>query len=220
MISVCFTIKNRTNLDSPHGKLPLFLNCVESLVRAFQKNTCEWELSISDWCSTDTDYKWLPSNHKIIMLDPNIIPFSRGYGRNVSAENCSYENILFLDTDMIVSDKFIKRCLNFIKKEKVYFPICWSLNEFDRSKEFIFLENIQSEEKTWNNKLNSTGWRKNGTGNCLVTKTIWKSVGKWPEYTKWGREDSHFYDKIKHKYSIEREKDPGLIHCWHPINRD
>jgi len=219
MISVCYTVRNRTNLNTGKEILPLFFNSVMSVVDAFKQNNIEYEIVISDWKSTDTDYEWLPKNNKFITIDPEIIQFSRGYGRNIAAENSSYDNILFLDTDVIINSFFINRCNDYLNKNFTYFPICWSIAESDKDKCFLCLGNNKLENKKYSNKSNISGWRSQGTGLCCVNKNIWKNCGKWPDYKKWGKEDTHFYNNIRKKYKTIRQNDNGIVHCWHPINR-
>ena len=220
MISVCYTIRNRTNLNTGKEIIPLFFNSVMSVVDAFNQNNIEHEIVISDWKSTDTDYKWLPKNNKFITIDPEIIQFSRGYGRNIAAENSSYDNILFLDTDVIINSFFIDRCIKYLNNNIVYYPIIWSVSESNKHKCYSYLGNDKLENTRYNNRLDKTGWRPTSTGMCCMKKIVWENSGKWPDYKKWGKEDSHFHDNINKKYKIVRQRDNGVVHCWHPINRD
>jgi len=56
-------------------------------------------------------------------------------------------------------------------------------------------------------------------GQCCMTKNQWIGAGKWPEYTSWGLEDTHFRRALQKRYKVVREKDDGLIHQWHPSSR-
>ena len=194
MISVCCTVRNRTVVPSKYGNLHLFKDCVKSLESAFYLANIEWELVITDWKSTDTDYSWLPVNNKIVTIEDE--GFSRGYGLNVAAINASYDNLFFTDTDMLVTADFLKRCLGCCNKNQAALP-----------------------DKRWNGKINRSGWRTTGKGMCSMKKSLWTSSGKWPEYWKWGKEDGHFFRNISTKGDIVRKNENGLVHCWHPTMR-
>lgn len=216
-LSVCCTIRNRTKVDTKYGTLNLFSDCVASLKAACENALIEWELVLTDWKSTDTDYKWLPENHQLILINKK--GFSRGYGLNVAAENAKYSNLLFIDTDMLVTSSFIKRCLGHCQKKRAYFPICWSVAEPDRKKSKSFLGTTLPNKK-WNGRAGRTGWRITGRGMCSMQKSIWNDVGKWPEYWKWGREDGDYCTKFRRKkIKVIRKNENGLVHCWHPTMR-
>ena len=218
MISVCCTVRNRTVVPSKYGNLHLFKDCVKSLESAFYLANIEWELVITDWKSTDTDYSWLPVNNKIVTIEDE--GFSRGYGLNVAAINASYDNLFFTDTDMLVTADFLKRCLGCCNKNQAYFPICWSVAEPDRNKSKEYLGSTALPDKRWNGKINRSGWRTTGKGMCSMKKSLWTSSGKWPEYWKWGKEDGHFFRNISAKgHKVVRKNENGLVHCWHPTMR-
>ena len=215
MISICCTVRNRTIVHSQHGDLHLFRDCVESL-----KSACkdiEWELVITDWKSTDTDYKWLPENHKLITIDKD--GFSRGYGLNLAAENASHNNLYFTDTDMLINSGFIQRCIDTCNRKQAYFPVCWSVAEKDRHRSQSYVGSGSLPNKRWNGRVGATGWRTTGRGMCAMNKQIWEKAGKWPEYWKWGREDGDFCRNIMKHYKVIRNNDNGLVHCWHPAMR-
>tara|TARA_Y100000310_G_C20534982_1_gene740410 strand:+ start:314 stop:886 length:573 start_codon:yes stop_codon:yes gene_type:complete len=180
-----------------------------------------FEIVISDWNSTDTDYHWIPKTAKLIPIYKD--KFSAGYGRNISAKNARYNNILFLDADMIIDSGFLKRCFEYLSVGKIYFPYPWCVSEKDKNKSKSFL----SKRKPWNNDRTTnvytdhykSGWCM-GAGNCCMTKNQWNSVGQWPEYTSWGLEDTHFRRSLQKKYKVVREKDDGLVHQWHPSSRN
>lgn len=201
MISVCYTVKNRSFVRHNKKTIPLFYNSIKSVVEAFLENPdIKYEIVISDWKSKDTDYKWLPScDIKLITIDPENNLFSRGHGRNVAAENAKYDNILFLDADMLIDKFFIKRCNHFLNKTPpiIYFPICCKLNRSG-------------------NKINV--YAKSGFGNSCMPKKAWEMAGKFDNIHGWGKEDTWFFKKIEKNtgYRIIRQLTPHLSHQWHP----
>ena len=217
-ISICYTVRNRTNLQSKYGPLKLLKNSINSVVKA--SVGINFEIVISDWRSTDTNYSWIPKTAKLIRIDKD--KFSAGYGRNISAKNARYNNLLFLDADMLIDSKFLRRCFEYLSVGEIYFPHMWCVSEKDKDKSESFL----GKRKPWNNDRTTntytdhfkSGWCM-GAGNCCTTKNQWNGAGKWPEYTSWGLEDTHFRRALQKRYKVVREKDDGLIHQWHPSSR-
>jgi hypothetical protein len=70
-------------------------------------------------------------------------------------------------------------------------------------------------------KVIRSGWARQGFGICGISTKDFNDSGGWPEYYSWGKEDPHFYDYfVKNEYNIIREKSAGLVHMWHPPQRD
>jgi len=216
-ISICITAKNRTKLSHKGKILNLFTNSVESIIDSFKDTPHEFEIVIYDWSSTDTDYSWLPKESKVL-VDERTDVFSRGYGLNKAAEESSYENLLFLDTDMLINKSFILNCVSILENNSVYFPICWSLIEkhANLSKESLGNDELYKDSTIYFHNRNS-GWRRTGYGMSCMRKSVWEDVGKINVYWKWGNEDSDFHNSIQKKgYDIVRKNDCGLVHQWHP----
>jgi hypothetical protein len=141
---------------------------------------------------------------------------SRGYGLNRAAEESAYDNLLFLDTDMLISESFIGNCAFVLNNDFVYFPVCWSLShqDADLSKEVLGKSDLYKDKSVYGNK---SGWRTTGYGMSCMQKRVWENAEKIPNYWEWGKEDSDFYKSIKSiGYGIIRQRDCGLVHQWHP----
>ena len=216
-ISICITAKNRTNLSHKGKNLNLFTNCVESIINSFKDTKHQFEIVIYDWSSTDTDYSWLPKGSKVVVDTRNDV-FSRGYGLNKAAEESSYENLLFLDTDMLLNESFVQNCVLILENNSVYFPVCWSLIEQDANSSSEILGNVDLyEDDGFYVENRNSGWRITGYGMSCMKKSVWEDAGKFNVYWQWGKEDSDFYDSIQRKgYHIVRKNDCGLVHQWHP----
>ena len=220
-ISLCVTSKNRTIFEYEDKNLNLFENNINSITKAFSNIGCAYEYVIYDWGSTDTDYKWLPDTCRLIVNTTDNDKFSRGYGLNRAAEEAKYDNILFLDTDMLITESFILNCFEALEHNMVYFPICWSVgkNERNQCMNMLGSEELLSSDSVHTN-YDVGGWRPTGKGISCMKKQIWEDTGKIPEYWQWGSEDGDFYGKIQSKgYDIKRENDCGLVHQWHPDAR-
>ena len=59
-------------------------------------------------------------------------------------------------------------------------------------------------------------WRHEGLGTCFVTRDLFARAGRWPEYKSWGKEDDHFYDRVRALGAVVRDEVPGYFHQWHP----
>jgi len=196
MLSVCITVKNRSRVRTHRHELALFPNCLRSLAESVGKHDAE--IVIADWHSDDWPLsEWvrdlLPSRDtKIIEVDGD---FSRGRGRNSAAAAASSENLAFFDADMLVRPTLIEDLLDALHKGKAYFPICWSFSSAMHRSGF---------------------WRTTGFGNCAMSRKVFDTVGGWPEYSRWGGEDTDLYRKIRQIAPVVRRRHRGLLHQWHP----
>ena len=126
--SFCYTIKDRTNYKIKHRDkqhvLNLLPNSINSIINSFEDKS-DFEIIISDFGSTDTDYKWLDDlgiNYKIVNVDHGGF-FNRGMGLNKAFENSNNEYIFFIDADMLISDKLIEQTNKIFEKDSIFFPI-------------------------------------------------------------------------------------------------
>jgi len=197
MLSICITIKNRSKVETGSHILNLFPNCIESIKKSIS-NDIPLDIVVADWDSDDWPMEeWLrkaayPVPVQIIRLQG---PFSRGKGLNAAAKAAKGKYLFFLDADVLISREVISTGIEYLNRDKVFFPVVYS---FD-SPEHI------------------TGWwRYEGFGNCMVTKSMFNETMGWPEYKAWGKEDNDFYAKIKSYAEIVRESIPGFYHQWHP----
>jgi len=201
MISFCYPIKNRTIFVSNHkGNKVLttpLINSVRSVVNSFASKD-EFEIVISDFGSTDTNFAWLEEmdvNYKIIKINHHDGHFSRGHGLNVAAKHAIGDIIFFIDADMLIDQDFIKEAKQILSNENydLYFPICWSYND-------------PEHETGW--------WRYTGYGNVLVNRDHWFGNNlSWWERDCWGREDGDLFKKTAHQAA--RQNARGFFHMWH-----
>ncbi|MBI9064265.1 MAG: glycosyltransferase family 2 protein [Marinilabiliaceae bacterium] len=202
MLSICISHKNRSSVKTKDGKvLPIFQNCIDSIVKAVKNLDIEIEIVIADYNSTDYPLnEWIYDKienipHKIISLGEE--KFSKGRSLNIAAENATGEYLFFLDADMIIDFRVLIKGMWYLIKGKVFFPICFSYRD-------------HTHVSGW--------WRTTGTGNAFILKDAWEQT-KVPEYFSWGKEDIEFMEKIATKKTLVREKCQGLFHQWHPIEK-
>lgn len=197
MVSICITVKNRSKVEANGYTLNLFPNCIQSIVESVPGNIA-CEIVVSDWGSDDWPLdSWV--KNKAFPLQVQIIPlegaFSRGRGLNEAARFAKSDYLFFLDADMLVSSEIITAGIKYLDENKAFFPIVYS-----------FYDSMHQDG--W--------WRKEGFGNCMVTKKMFNEAGRWPDYKAWGKEDNDFYSKIGSVTEIVREAVPGFYHQWHP----
>lgn len=207
-LSIVVVIKNRTNFDvNLHNrtiKLKLFENNIDSLFKLIQPDEM-WELIVIDFDSTDVDMKQFLKNKFQIANKPNFTfklhtiigePFCKGKGLNISKTLVSYDNILYLDADMYLKRRdLINNGYDYVSKNKVYFPICVSYLDPEHTKGVF---------------------RASGTGNVFIGRNN-LMLCNWNEYSRWGNEDSDFYDFFDNKNIAVRDNaNETFFHQWHP----
>jgi len=199
VLSVCVSVKNRSRVKHGDKELLLFPNCVKSLAAAAKEIAPlgRIELVIADYQSDDWPLEgWLESckgTLEIVHLQVQG-DFSRGAGLHLAAEQASADTLLFLDADMLVSEKFIRACLGNDFAEFALFPVMRRLDE-------------SGSEEEWDS------W---SHGISCMSRDIFHASGGIPPFKSWGGEDDIFHDRVASLIAIKRERLPGLLHQWHP----
>lgn len=203
MLSICVTIKNRSKCEvrNPDKTLYLFPDCVKSIIEASKNLEEEVELVVSDWESTDWPLEeWLPQLTEETM-DCSIVTikdqeyFSRGGGLNTAFDHSEGDYILFLDTDMLITQEFLELGLSSVKKNHSFFPI------------FYYYKNLEHTEGYW---------RHTSYGMNMLTRENFLKAGKWYDRKCWGAEDDMLHEELSKISKIDRMNAPGFIHQWHP----
>lgn len=195
MLTIITPLKNRTRVDSSAGELRLFPNCVAEAIKHLNELSIQFEWIVSDFHSSDCTHDWMTvytPDFQWITLDGY---FNRGRGLNEGIRYAKYDNLCFLDADMLGGPNFWTDGLFGLNQGTAYFPICWAYKEPEHKTGF---------------------WHNSAHGNCFVTKQMHKLVGGVPEYKKWGREDNDFYSKVRKFFRVRRDNCNDLRHQWHP----
>ena len=205
-ISFCFTIYNRMKIVCDDlNVLTLFPKCLKSLL-SLKKDDEEWEICVSDFFSNDIENvqteleniidKYKNVKFKYIQVKEK---FSRGVGLNKSFEISTYDNIFFVDADMLFFDRtVIDVAINHLKWGYVYFPMCSSFKNIFHSE--YFCQNY-------------------GYGNMAISrKNFLKKPNGWLKKYSWGEEDNEMYNFFK-KCS-KRDHIESFFHQWHPNPKD
>jgi glycosyltransferase involved in cell wall biosynthesis len=162
----------------------------------------ELELVVADWDSDDWPLaEWLeeaahPIPVRMLTLTGT---FSRGRGLNTAADAARGEYLFFIDSDALVSGNVLQRGIRALQQGNAYFPVLYSFTDRQHSEGF---------------------WRHAGYGHCMISRQAFDSIGGWPEYTSWGREDDHFWTRVVQRMPVVREIANGFYHQWHPDDID
>ena len=195
MLSICVALKNRSRVMVDGRELQLFPNCVKSIV---QSAPAETELVVADWNSNDWPlHEWLieaaaPLAVQVIPMEGS---FSRGRGLNKAAQAARGDVFFFTDADCLLCPLVIEQGRCYVREGKVYFPVLYSFDGPDHG-------------GGW--------WRHSGFGNCIIARQLYEKTNGWPEYSKWGKEDDHFFERVSAIAPVVREEVPGFYHQWHP----
>lgn len=212
-LSIIVIIKNRTKFVVQHkGKkltLRLFENNLDALFKLIEPDE-KWQLVIVDFKSTDVNMKqfletkfkkkdnitqWFKPNFTYTLHTLNDRKFCKGKGLNIAPTLAKYDNLFFLDADMLINSRtLIRNGYNLMKQEKVYFPVCMS---YSAPNHIRFVP------------------RPSGTGNVFITKHQMKQVA-WNEHRKWGLEDTEFHKIFTKKKLAVRNNVGTFFHQWHP----
>ena len=200
-LSICITVKNRSRGTCSRRPLQLFPRCMLSLVHACRiLQECGFvEIVSTDWQSDDWPLMdWLPKLDSPVPIRVGNLctGLSRGMGRNFAAQGATFDNLFFLDADMLVSDEALGISWFNARRGVATFPVVYGYTD----QEHLHLVKFGPE----------------ATGNCCVTRSMWEAVGGFPEKRVWGGEDVDFLHAIERRYPVERPDAPGLIHQWHP----
>ncbi len=122
-------------------------------------------------------------------------PFSCGRGRNEAAAAARGDALFFIDADCLVNAAVVAVGLSVVARGFAFFPIMYSYTD-------------PAHTDGW--------WRSSSYGNCAMSRDVFERSGGWPEYTQWGLEDDHFFERVSSLVGTVRGNAHGLVHQWHP----
>lgn len=191
-ITVCVGLKNRT--------YSLVKNLITSMNECDDKHLLE--LSVCDCNTTD-----VLDLHKIIRkywlgklrFKQSDRVFSRAFSMNRAVENSTNKYVFICDADMSLPKDFILQYNKNVDKNKVWFPVCYSLLKDEKL--------VIAESNGW--------WRHNGFGMVGIYKKYFIKCGMInEEFVSWGGEDNDLYNRIPERNRV-RSICYGLYHNWH-----
>jgi len=205
-LSVCVAHCNRSVIDVEGERLTLFPRTVDSLVHAAREANLRIELLVADWPDVPQLAplrKWLP--RAIGKIPLTIVemsgPFNKGAALNHLAHKAASDRLFFLDCDMLVPWKLLRRGLGYLNEGKAWFPGYMAMSR--------------------GGALRSPSTPRHGTGNAFMLRAQLLECGGWPSKTTWGNFDRPVSDWfLSRGLSAEdlntREPVTGFVHLWHP----
>ncbi len=227
--------------------IPVY-NKLDNLIAALktldnQRSKIEFEVIISDDGSDKSIYEKIKriakeKKYKIKYIFQEDIGFRAGQARNNGILKCKYENIIFLDQDIIVPENFVEEMYLQLKKEKlvIYKTVYISEEEKDKIKDkiggiefaelfdFILPRRIKRLKKEiradkWRSLKNKFGLRKQGAhtfGIFGIKKEILKKISGFDEeFLGYGYEDIEFSNRIYNNGYKTKVLDIKTIHLYH-----
>lgn len=196
-LSVCISLKNRSCVLHDGGFLPLFPNCVESLVEAAQATGLEVELVVADFGSNDARLEdWIDDLAGDLQV--RVVPveggFSRGKGLNHAVAQARASRLLLSDADVLIDADALTRAIELIDQGKAWFPVfrCYDVQD------------------------SPAFWLDDGYGIAGMHRRLYDISEGVPEFESWGGEDNVFFSCVSKHTSVVRERWSGLRHQWHP----
>ena len=197
MLSICVTVKNRSHQKTEHGLIKLFPECIRSLDNCLSLED-DVELIITDWESDDYPIRdWIESCVRDIPIHLITIKgegFSKGKGQNIAAEHANGNILFFLDTDIILNQRVLNYGLSIPLGESYYPTIKY-----------------QTEPHGSYNLVNHEGG-----GIFFIHKRDFEKTGGFPEFFRYGFEDTEMVKRVGKVAPILVKDDIALFHQWHP----
>ncbi|XP_070182695.1 chondroitin sulfate synthase 3-like [Littorina saxatilis] len=140
--------------------------------------------------------------------------FSRAGSLAALAAPFSLESLLiFMDVDLVLTQRFLYRAASNVGSGRAYFPVCFS--QF--SPFTVCYGRPNCTVKLFDYSPEAGSWRVYGFGLLAITGgDLKKAGGINTEMVGWGGEDVDFYKRCKNaKLDILRAPDTGLLHEYH-----
>lgn len=225
-----------------YNKLENLISVLKTLDK--QITSVNYEVIISDDGSERSLYEEVKKiskekKYKMKYIYQEDLGFRAGQARNNGILKCNYENIIFLDQDIIVSENFVEKIFLSMKKEDlvIYKTVYISEKEkkdiidkigeiaFNKLYDYILPKRINRLKKEIKaDKLrslkNKFGLRKKGAhtfGIFAVKKEIlYKINGFDEEFSGYGYEDIEFSNRFYNNGYKSKVLDIKTIHLYHP----
>jgi glycosyltransferase involved in cell wall biosynthesis len=171
-------------------------------LRMIKNGNDNWTVIVVDYESTDVNvpnivHQMLDGHIRYVVHTEKGV-FSRGSGLHIAAnlaKERGHDSLFFCDADMYFTKHFIfDQAKEALKKNKIYFPMCFSFTQPDHLKGF---------------------WRDTGYGMMFISLEKYFSIQGWQHNISWGEEDNLMFRNFKSE-EILRTRAIGYFHQWHP----
>ncbi len=197
-----------------YNRKPILKKCLNALEnQILNKNISNYEIIVVDDGSTDNTTDWIKNNQKSL---PHVVLYEQKHGgpalgRNLGVMKSKYEIIIFIDSDLVVSNNFItshvdKLLFFWIKNNKK----CFTYGSVINTSNF---DNPESEVY----KLTDISFAYFATGNVAISKELLLKVGLFDtSFSLYGWEDLELGERLR-KIGTKLIKCPEAVGFhWHP----
>ena len=198
-----------------YNRLPILKKCLDALEKQiFTDAIHDYEIVIVDDGSTDGTVDWLNNNIKSF---PHLRLFVQSHGgpaegRNFGVNMSNGDLIVFIDSDLVVTDNFLQNHANSLEKS-------W----LRRGNKLSFTYGAVINTSNFNSptsephKIRDVSWAYFATGNVAIDKGILKESGLFdPVFQLYGWEDLELGERLR-QMGTELIRCPNAVgYHWHP----
>ncbi len=179
--------------------------CLSSIVSYVKHNISNYDLLYVDSKSTENNIEIAKKyNFKVISLTHDC---NAAIARNVGAKNAIYENLVFMDGDMVLNIDFAKKYLNKSFFSNNHYFSGDLLNHYhDNSYNFI------ESSYYWRNPLNNDQKDIKTGGLFCIKKKLWQSVNGMKNYYRRTQDNDFGLRLAKNNVFLLRKKDLFVTH--------
>ncbi|KGG35206.1 Glycosyltransferase [Prochlorococcus sp. SS52] len=198
-----------------YNRLPILLKCLKALeVQRVSSQIQGYEIVVVDDGSSDGTYSWLEKNCELF---PHVVLIKQnhggpGLGRNNGVQQSRGDVIIFIDSDLVVTETFIESHITSLRKawRRRGDKLCFTYGAVINTANF---DSPISEP----HKLTDLSWAYFATGNVAIEKTILEESGLFdPAFKLYGWEDLELGERLR-QMGVELIKCPNAVgYHWHP----
>ncbi len=198
-----------------YNRLPILRKCLDALEsQLFTNEINDFEIVLVDDGSTDGTPEWLNLNSSIY---PHVCLYEQTHGgpalgRNLGVEKSRGDIIVFIDSDLVVDEKFLVCHVESLMRswEKLGNRKCFTYGSVINTSNF---NNPNSEPF----KLQDLSWAYFATGNVAIDKKVLEQSGLFDtSFRLYGWEDLELGERLRNM-GVKLIKCPKAIgYHWHP----
>ena len=187
---------------------------IESVLKSvFKLNPSPEEIIVVNDGSSDNTSNILENYKERISIFKNDVNMGLAYSRNVGVSKAKHENVASLDSDVEVSEDWLKNL--FETKTKFKSAICGGIliEKYKDKNIYNFWRHIHATQNNFGeNDIESLGMPVSGS-NTLLSKSAWEKAGKYDIQYKTNGEDTTFCQKLlSHNYKISYSSKAKSFH--------